>query len=138
MLPCRFGRSARSGAFGPTCSPDPHFAGPPDRILTLVLSTRLCYWGSKFHRTSEMLSVASRPYAPLRFKEVIIIGIGYWYWQHSQPFLPSFKQASNPTSAPFASMTDQGGVVHFPTPPLISHYSLLITHYSSPIHGLQG
>ena len=82
MLPCRFGRSARSGAFGPTCSPDPHFVGPPDRILTLVLSTRLCYWGSKFHRTSEMLSFASRPYAPLRFKEVIIIGIGYWYWQH--------------------------------------------------------
>ena len=67
---------------GSDIAPDAHFAGPPDRILTLVKSTRLCYWGSKFHRTSEMLSFASRPYAPLRFKEVIIVGIGYWYWQH--------------------------------------------------------
>ena len=62
--------SRRFGCFGPTCSPDPHFAGPPDRILTLVLSTRLCPRQSKFHRTSEMLSCASRPYAPLRSKEM--------------------------------------------------------------------
>ena len=46
------------------CSPDPSFGGPPDRILTLVLSTRLCSLRSKFHRTTETLSCAtlrSRP-----------------------------------------------------------------------------
>ena len=42
-----------SAVLGPTCSPDPHFAGTPDRILTLAHSARLCSRVSKFRRTRE-------------------------------------------------------------------------------------
>ena len=42
-----------SAVLGPACSPDPHFAGTPDRILTLAHGARLCSRVSKFRRTRE-------------------------------------------------------------------------------------
>jgi len=47
------------------CSPDPHFAGTPDRFLTLAHSARLCVRVSKIHRTRESALVRHRLSAPL-------------------------------------------------------------------------
>ena len=113
---CLFGRSARSGAFGPTYSPDPHFAGPP--------RSRRSGGGSSDSRWCSLIAPRIHGAIPAitggcdtRFRGLSFSplwqcpALALLAWRKparrnrvAPPLLPSLKQASNPTSAPYASM----------------------------------
>ena len=57
-LTFRFG----GGSLRATCSPDPHFAGAPGRILTLAHGARPNSLSSRFRRTRESALVRQSPF----------------------------------------------------------------------------